>query len=141
MSVESRLAQDVADRQVAMFAMFVGPGLTTTRAALSKASGIPDSTLKSWAGGTAIPFHGVLTLRRFLPAEAIDMLTEPAGTRFVDVEQTATNWDEIAADAAGLVSEVCEARRDGKIDHVESAKLRKRGRALLAELAEAVAEG
>lgn len=141
MSSENAIAQDVTARQVAMFASFVGPGLYTTRAALSAASGFPESTLKSWANGAAMPFHAVLVLRRHLPAAAVHMMTEPGGCRFADVETAKADWDSIAADAAGLVSEVCEARRDGQIDHVEQAKLRRRGRALLAELAEAVEEG
>ncbi|MCH4893982.1 hypothetical protein GO308_12740 [Sphingomonas sp. SFZ2018-12] len=136
MSADSRIAQDVADRQVAMFAMFVGPGLFTTRAALSVASGIPESTLKSWAGGAAMPFHAVLALRRFLPAEAINMMSEPGGFRLVPFEAIETNWDAIAADSAGLVGEVCEARRDGKIDHIEDARLKRRARHLAAVLSE-----
>lgn len=141
MSAEGRIAQDVAERQVTMFAMFVGPSLFTTRAALSRASGIPESTLKSYAAGAAMPFAAVLTLRRFLPREAIFLLTEPAGVRLVDNEQSETNWDAIACSAAGLVSEVCQARADGIIDHREDASLRKRTRALLAEAADAVADG
>jgi hypothetical protein len=141
MSPEGRLAQDVADRQIAMFAMFVGPGLFTTRAALSKASRIPESTLKSYAAGAAMPLHAALTLRRVLPGEALNMLTEPGDARFVAIEQNETNWDAIAADAAGLVGEVCDARRDGKIDHVEDAKLRRRARALIAELSDVAEEG
>lgn len=141
MTAETRIAQDVTDRQVAMFAMFVGPGLYTTRAALFRASGIPESTLKSYAAGAAMPLATVMTLRRFLPREAIDMLTEPGGVRFVGVEQSETNWDAIACSAAGLVSEVCQARADGVIDHQEEAQLRKRTRALLAEAADVVADG
>lgn len=141
MSAENGFASEVTERQVAMFAMFVGPGLFTTRAALAAASKIPDSTLKNWAGGAAMPLHAVLQLRKYLPAAAIDMLTEPAGVRFADIETTDASWDAIAADAAGLVSEVCEARRDGKIDHTEEARLRRRARGLIAELSDAVADG
>ena len=135
------LARDVTDRQMAMFAMFVGPDLHTTRAALAVASKIPADTLKSWAGGAAMPLHAVLTLRRFLPAEAIGMMTEPGGVRFTAIEKSTTDWDALAADSAGLVGEICEARRDGMIDHVEDARLRTRARALAAELSEAASTG
>lgn len=138
MSGEGRLAQDVADRQVAMFAMFVGPGRFTTRAALAAASKVPESTLKSWAAGAAMPLHGVLAIRRHLPAAAINMLTEPGDARLVAIEQAETNWDAVAAGAAGLTFEICEARKDGSVDHVERAKLRGRARVLIAELSEVI---
>ena len=140
MSVESRIAQDVAERQMAMFAMFVGPGLLVTRAALFRASGIPESTQKSYADGAAMALHAVLSLRRFLPPEAINMMLEPGGVRFCDVEATETNWDAIAADAAGLTFEICDARKDGTIDHVERARLRARGRKVIAALSDAIAD-
>lgn len=136
MSAESPIARDVAERQVAMFAMFVGPGRFTTRAALSAASKIPESTLKSYAGGAAMPLHAALALSHFLPGEALNMLTEPAGKRLVDVERSAADWDGTAAEAAGLVADVCEARRDGRIDHIEDRRLKTRARRLIAELSE-----
>ena len=139
MHLEGHLAHDVAARQVVMFGAFVGPGLFITRAALARASGIPESTLRIYAEGAAIPFHAVLTLRRFLPGEAINMLAEPGAARLVDLEHEATNWDSIAAEAAGLTFEICEARKDGQIDHVEGASLRRRARGLAAGLAEVVA--
>ncbi len=140
MSDIAMLAQDVTARQVNMFAMFVGPGLYTTRAALAAASGFPDSTLKNWAAGAAMPLHAVLRLRRFLPAEAINMMTEPGGVRFADVETEDTNWDAIGAEAASLVSAICEARKDGTFDHVEKAELRRRARALVAQLSDAIGD-
>lgn len=143
MSAENGFAQDITARQVRMFAMFVGedPRTQVTRAALAAASGIPASTLKSWATGTAMPVHGLLTLRKFLPPEAINMITEVGGARLVTISTRETNWDQIAAGAAGLVGEVCEARKDGTIDHVEDDKLKRRTRALIAELSEVVSEG
>ena len=141
MAADSAIARDVTARQVTMFAMFVGPGLFTTRAALAVASGVPASSLKEYATGAAMPLHVALTLSRVLPAEAINMLTEPAGKRLVNAEASDTNWDALACAAAGLVGEVCDARKDGKIDHVEDAKLRQRTRALIAEAQSAVEQG
>lgn len=136
------MARDVAARQVAMFSMFVGPALFTTRAALASASKIPESTLRSYAQGAAMPVHALLTLARFLPGEAIHMLTEPGGKRLVDITRSEADWDGAAAEAAGLVADVCEARRDGRIDHVEGSRLARRARHLIAELSEiAGAEG
>lgn len=136
MSSDSAMARDCTDRQIAMFKMFVGPGLYTTRAALFAASRIPESTLKSWAQGAAMPLHAVMTLRRFLPGAAINMLTEPGDCRLVSIEAATTNWDALTADAAGFVAEVCTARSDGQIDHVEASRLRHRARRLIAELSD-----
>ena len=140
MSAESRIAQEVAERQVMMFSMFVGPGTPMTRAALSVRTGIPESTLKSYANGAAMPLHVALVLRKFLPREAMNMLTEPGDVRFTPIEQSEACWDGIAAAASGLVAEVCVARSDGKIDHVEAAKLKTRARAVIAQLSDAVDE-
>ena len=138
MADHSAMQREVADRQVAMFASFVGRGCYTTRAALSAASKIPESTLREWAGGASMGIAALLTLRRHLPAEAINMLTEPGDARLVEIETSDTNWDEIASESAGLTFEICEARKDGKIDHVEQARLKRRARALIADLADVV---
>jgi hypothetical protein len=130
----SRLAQDVVARQIAMFASFVGERGHTNRKALSAASGIPVSTLKSYADGTAMPLHAVLAIADHLPGAAINMLFEPAGKRLCDAEQQAANWDAVAASASMLTFEICDARSDGMIDHVERARLRQRARAVAAEL-------
>lgn len=140
MSADSRFGCDIAERQTAMFAMFVGDGLFTSRAALSRASGIPTSTLKSYAAGAAMPFHTVLALAKFLPREAINMLSEPAGMRLVDVQQTDACWDEAAALTAGLVAEICVARSDGVINHIERASLRARARTVTAVLSDLTEE-
>jgi hypothetical protein len=134
------LAQDVVERQMTMFASFVGQSLTTTYAALAAASGIPASTLQSYAGGTTMPVHVLLAISRHLPAAAIDLITGPAGKRLIDADKSDTNWDALAAKTSGLTFEICDARSDGQIDHVEDARLRATARALAAELT-SVAEG
>ena len=126
--------RNVEARQVAMFASFVGRGLYTTRAALSAASGVPESTLASYAGGAAMPLHAVLSIADHLPAPAINMLFEPAGKRLCDAEQADANWDAVAASASKLTFEICDARSDGTLDHVERARLRSGARALAAQL-------
>jgi len=140
MSADSRLAQEIAERQILMFSMFVGDGTPMPRSALAAASGIPTSTLKSYANGTAMPLSTALILRKFLPREAMNMLTEPGDARFTPIEHSEACWDGIAAAASGLVAEVCVARSDGKIDHVEAAKLKTRARAVIAQLSDAVDE-
>jgi len=119
---------------MAMFASFVGPGLYITRVALASASGISASTLGSWAGGAAMPLSAILALSHHLPAAAINMMFEPAGKRLVDADEKTANWDAVAASASMLTFEICDARADGQIDHVERARLRQRARAVAAEL-------
>lgn len=138
MSDHAAMQRQVAQRQVAMFSSFMGRGLHTTRAALSAASGIPESTLREWANGAAMPLSAIFTLRQHLPAQAIDMVCEPGDVRMVDIETSETNWDEIASETAGLTFEICEARKDGHIDHVEKARLQQRARSLVAELSEII---
>lgn len=133
MSLETPFAREIADRQGTMFGMFVGPGLHTTRAALSAASKIPESTLRDWAHGAAMPLHGALVLSKFLPAAAINMLTELADKRLIDTEAAQSNWDGFAAKTAGLTAEICEARSDGVITPSERERLRKRTREVIAE--------
>ncbi len=131
---ERPFSRRIADRQIRMFAMFVGRGCHVTRAALEAASGISESTLRSWAEGAAIPLHGVLLLAQHLPAEAIDMLFEPAGMRLIEREKTETNWDDLAATASVFTADICDARADGVIDHEENARLRRGARHLAAKL-------
>ena len=141
MSGDNRFGYDPIQRQVDMLRMFVGEGCYTTRAALARASGIPAPTLKSYAAGAAMPFHTVLALTKFLPREAINMLTEPAGVRLVDVQQSEDGcWDEAAALTAGLVAEICVARSDGIINHTERASLRARARTVTAVLSDLTAD-
>lgn len=140
MASEHPIARKVADRQIQMFASFVGRGLFTTRAALAAASGVSASSLQDYANGAAMPIHALLAIRPHLPAPAIDLLTEPGHVRFASIDAQESNWDIIAASAAGLVAEVCDARKDGVINHVEEARLRKRTREFMAEAASAVEE-
>jgi len=132
--------RNVAERQRAMFGLFVGPQLFVTRAALAAATGIPASTLQDWAQGVTMPLWGALALARALPREAINMLTEPVGFRLADSDPGAACWDGLAAEAANLTADICEAQRDGHIDHREEARLRQRARTLIAD-AQAVVDG
>jgi hypothetical protein len=133
-------SREVADRQVTMFAMFVGQGRHTTFAALAVASKYPQSTLRDYANGSAMPIAAVLALSKHLPRAAINMLTEPGGLQLVDIERDTTNWDTLAASTSALTFEICDARSDGNIDHREEARLRQHARDLAAKLNEAAEE-
>lgn len=138
---ESQIARETVHRQQQMFDMFVGPGLHVTRAALAAASGVPASTLRDLAAGSAITVAQLMALRRFLPPEAINMITEPGGAHVIDTQADASTWDEVAADAAGLLSDVMEAKRDGVVDHAEAARLRRRTREFIAKNQHMAADG
>jgi len=130
---ESQIARETVHRQQQMFAMFVGPGLHVTRAALAAASGVPASTLRDLAAGSAITVAQLMALRRFLPPEAINMVTEPGGAHIIDTASDNACWDEVAANAAALLSDVMDAKRDGVVDHIEESRLRKRTREFIAK--------
>jgi hypothetical protein len=134
--------RNVEQRQRDVFSMFVGagPAKRMTFGALAAATGISKSSLADYANGVAMPLHNLLRLVPALPKEAADMLIAPSGKRFADIETADANWDKIAAEAAGLVSEVCTARSDGVIDHQEEARLKKMTRKLIADALGAVGE-
>lgn len=140
MAAEAGFARDVAERQVAMFTLFVGPGRLLTREALARASGIPASSLAEYAKGAAMPAHVLLALSGFLPIEALNMVTEVGGVHLVKVETSRASWDSLAATAARLTADICEASADGRIDHVERERLKSHARRVIADLQSVVEE-
>lgn len=118
-----------------MFAQYVGDNdpAKITRVALSRLTGFPASTLQGWAGGVTMPHYAVLILSLHLPAHAINLLFEPVGKRLIEAETVAANWNGLAAATAALAADICDAQRDGKITHIEDARLRNRSRTVIAE--------
>lgn len=127
--------RDTVRAQERMFAEFVGPGLHITRAQLAQRTGIPEGTLTGWAkDGAVMPVWAVSVLARHLPPEAINVLFVNGGMRLVPIERSEANWHALAASASKLTSEICDAQSDGRIDHVEEARLKRRGLAVVADL-------
>jgi hypothetical protein len=57
---------------------------------LSLLSGIPDSTIESWAKGVAMPLHGFIALAPHIPDDLLSMVVEPAGSSSARSSRAAT---------------------------------------------------
>lgn len=125
--------------QADMFRLYVGPGRRIPGwGPLSDATGVPLSSLKSYAQGTVMPYPVLLRLIAVLPIEAGNMLLAPAGFKLAAIETDDDDWNGIGAEASLLTFEICDAQRDGRIDHVETARLKKRVATLVAKAASAL---
>lgn len=116
-------------------------------AVLAKATGTPEDTLRSYKPlpsreASAMPLQVFIKLAR-IPglSDLCSMLIEDSGHSLAAIEPKDTGWDVVAAEAAQLTAEICTARADGRIDHVEDAKLRSRSRKLIAEMQSAITHG
>lgn len=143
MSDDTAFGQDFAQRLSDVFRLYVGEpheGKRFTRAALADATGINPSSLKAYIRGeTALPAHALLRLITVLPPEAGNMLIAMTGYRLAAIDPEEDDWDGLGAEASMLTFEIFEAKKDGKVDHREKAKLKQRTRRLIAK-AEGLAE-
>ncbi len=113
--------------QAAMFRLAARDyGLSRTR--LSLETGIAESTLKSWANGTAMPVCGFAKLARIIPDALTSLLVEPAGKHIGTNEGGDGDLDALGRECAGLVSEKLDREADGVLCHIDRAALRGRAR-------------
>ena len=99
-----------------------------TRKVLHLETGIPLSTLKSWAGDTAIPVYGLALLAQVIPDHLTSLLLEPAGKIIVTAEEGDGDLDALGRECAGFVSDKLDAEADGRVTHIERARLDTRKR-------------
>jgi len=131
---DNRFGRDPVAVQAEVFRMFVGIGKRISSwGALAEASGVPVSSLKSYAQGTTMPYPVLLALLPVLPTEAGNMLIAPSGFKLAPIAPDDANWHELGAEASMLTFEILDAEKDGRIDHVEGAKLKSRARRLVAK--------
>jgi len=116
-----------------VFRLYVGNGNRFSWGALADATGVPLSTLKSYARGATMPFHVALKLIAKLPPEAGNMLIRSSGYRLAPIEADDANWHELGAEASLLTFEILDAEKDGRIDHVERGRLKRRTESLIAK--------
>lgn len=82
---------------------------------------------------------GVPIVTRLLADHAgFDLVPKAAAA--VDADAMIGHLADVSREAGGLVSDLGEALRDGKIDELERARLLKKGKAAATEIAEAVAD-
>lgn len=107
--------------------LFVGRGRRYSLAALAAATPIPESTLKSYVEGRAVPgLTNFLILVSYLPPEFADMILAPTGKgNVVDFECKRGGIFAINHSAAELLHLISSALNDphspGRIDHCERA--------------------
>jgi len=106
---------------------------------LSLLSGIPDTTIETWAKGTAMPVHALVRLAPHIPDELTSLLMEPAGKHIGTDEQDDGNLDALGREAAGFVAEKLEREADGKVCHIDQAALKSRARRIAAKARAAAA--
>lgn len=133
---ECDIAQNLVAKQHAFFLACERRGYTI--AALAEVLDVKPGTLGTYkpSNGRAtvlMPLTVFIKAAKRLPPEVSSLLIEDAGGRFVPNDPALSNWDVLAAEASGLVADICTARADGKIDHQEEAPLKRRVRKLIAD--------
>lgn len=90
---------------------------------LAALSGIPETTINSWAHGTAMPAFGLARLSPFLPDGLTSLIFEPFGKHVETSETDESDLDDLGCETAGFTAEYVQAVSDGKITPMERAKL------------------
>lgn len=128
--------QEVLAAQAAMFrAAERDHGLTLK--AIASETGIPLSTLQSWVrdnifARAKISLPDFVTLCAILPDDCTSLILEPVGKHVGSMDDGDGCIDELAAESAGLTHEILDAKRDGKVTHIERARIANRGRRVAA---------
>lgn len=137
MSDQAGLTHDsVLRRHTDALRLQVGLRRRYSVAALAAACDVPPRTIEAYQGGASVPgLDNWLRLAAVLPAAYAAAVLEPAGFRPLPLDVVGACDFSTAADLAAGMAAVAEALRDGRIDHVERARLKP----VMAELAAALA--
>ncbi len=131
MTADGAIPRNVIAAQGRMFSLAEARhGLT--RKVLVLETGIPASTLKSWANDTAMPVYGLVLLSKVIPDYLTSLLLEPGGKAVTTSQDDDGDLDALAIEASGYVCDYVAAKADGKVTHIERAKLGERKRRLRA---------
>jgi hypothetical protein len=76
---------------------------------LSLLSGIPDSTIESWAKGVAMPLHGFIALAPHIPDDLLSMVVEPAGKFVGTFEPSGNDLHDLSTDCADYQAAMARA--------------------------------
>ena len=128
MSINTHKTQDVVDERIrAALNLYIGRGRLFSVEALSEASAIPESTLRSYLNGCAnVPFSKALILMRYLPESFTNLVLENAGFCGAERMQAhdTSHPNKVLSDTLKLTSNLAIALEDGRLDHMERAKLK-----------------
>lgn len=92
---------------------------------LAKRSPIPLGTLKGWRDGAAMPAWAVGALGTAgVPDHLLSLLLAPFGRHVGTDEAGDGDLDALGREAAHYVGDKLDAEADGKVTHIERAKLR-----------------
>ena len=124
-------------KQAAFFTASAARGYSL--AVLSVETGIPVSTLSSYIDkpsrkGAIMPLSVFNCLARKVPADIASLLVEDSEHRLCPLDGVESNWASLASDAASLVSDICSAQADGRVDHVEERRLIEHSRRVIGSL-------
>lgn len=128
--------QETKSAQVELFRLAeVEAGMSIK--SLASETGIPARTLASYANSNpyaraAMPLWVFVSLCRALPDEISSVILASAGKHVGTNITSDGDIDELAVEASGLTHEILEAKRDGKVTHIERAKIGARGRKVAA---------
>jgi len=85
-----------------------------------------------------MPLPVFVKLLRVIPDDCTSVITSIANKVITSSESDDGDFDALGREAAGFVSEMLDAEADGKIDHIETARLKRRA-ARMAPLTQKVA--
>ena len=110
---------------------------------LARETGVSLETLKSYNRSNIfarakMPLPVFVKLLRVIPDDCTSVITSIANKVITSSESDDGDFDALGREAAGFVSEMLDAEADGKIDHIETARLKRRA-ARMAPLTQKVA--
>lgn len=95
---------------------------------LEAETGVPSVTLRTYKRDTMMPLATFVKLCRVVPDELTSLVMDLADKAVCTPDSADGDIDELAHETSGLVFEILDAKRDGKIDHVERERIKDRAR-------------
>jgi hypothetical protein len=99
-----------------------------TIAVLEAETGVPSVTLRTYKRDTMMPLATFVKLCAVIPDNLTSLVLEPAGKAVCSPESVDGDIDELAHETSALTFEILDAKRDGRIDHVERERIKDRAR-------------
>ena len=91
-------------------------------------TGVPSVTLRTYKRDTMMPLATFVRLCRVIPDELTSLIMDLADKAVCSPDSGDGDIDELAHETSALTFEILDAKRDGKIDHVERERIKDRAR-------------